>query len=505
MRKFLGAAISFSTLTLIGVSVAGAQGDVPLELVEKVANFYDTSLGIGAILALGIITYGGILYTISAGNVSRQSDARKWITSALLGLLLLFGSFVIMAAINPQLTRLDDVVLGENIESPFSLTPIPLPPDFPEENLPPLICVEKGNRCDFDAECCNSTCLGPGICDPAVDDPTDLIPECREVCERKLGPGTAECLSLAPCPEISCPFSEPGYSDTWLACRDRSGSGALCNPDCGRDHLGTDIGAPGINATACGKAVFAVEDGILRKFRSTSGCGIQFQLFADSGKWYRYCHLQGYVAGISEGSRVSASQQIAYNGDSGNAAHNACHIHFEVGGWAASCGGGQSCEENPGCYNRKNNPVPVLNYACGLNRPIGEDKPPSACISSGQSCNPFSGPTCCDGSCPGIGAVCPSPTCVEQGLACSFVLPCCGSNTCRNIDGRPLCLPSISAPSCIPVRGTCGISNPNCCSPSTCDFSANKCCTAKGERCSIDADCCNSDCLSTKFCNPNRG
>lgn len=71
-----------------------------------VANFYEFALMIGGVMAFGVIVYGGVKYTTSAGNPSGQSDAKEWIEAALLGLLLLVGAYFILNVINPQLINL---------------------------------------------------------------------------------------------------------------------------------------------------------------------------------------------------------------------------------------------------------------------------------------------------------------------------------------------------------------------------------------------------------------
>jgi hypothetical protein len=72
-----------------------------------IANFYIFSLIIGGILAFGVIVYGGVKYMASAGNPSGQGDAKEWIESALIGLLLLVGVYFILDVINPQLLNLN--------------------------------------------------------------------------------------------------------------------------------------------------------------------------------------------------------------------------------------------------------------------------------------------------------------------------------------------------------------------------------------------------------------
>src|SRR3990167_9921491 len=99
--------------SVIFIPVARA-AEQSLGLSQQIANFYQWALGIGGLVALGIIVFGGILYTVSAGNASKQDDAKQWITGALIGLLLLFGSYLILNTINPELTKLKDLELIVN-------------------------------------------------------------------------------------------------------------------------------------------------------------------------------------------------------------------------------------------------------------------------------------------------------------------------------------------------------------------------------------------------------
>ena len=99
---------------LIPITKAAETTTVSLGLSQQIANFYQWALGIGGLVALGIIVFGGILYTVSAGNASKQDDAKQWITGALIGLLLLFGSYLILNTINPELTKLNDLKLIVN-------------------------------------------------------------------------------------------------------------------------------------------------------------------------------------------------------------------------------------------------------------------------------------------------------------------------------------------------------------------------------------------------------
>jgi len=98
---------------------------IGLGLAQRINNFYNWALGIGAIFALGIIVFGGILYITSAGNPDRLREARAWITAALVGLLVLFGSFLILKTLNPKLTNLEDIVLQINPKADVPEVPPP--------------------------------------------------------------------------------------------------------------------------------------------------------------------------------------------------------------------------------------------------------------------------------------------------------------------------------------------------------------------------------------------
>lgn len=74
---------------------------------QWVSSLYNFALMIGGVLAFGAIVYGGVLYASSMGNPSKQSEGREWIQSALLGLLLLGGAYLVLYTINPALVNLN--------------------------------------------------------------------------------------------------------------------------------------------------------------------------------------------------------------------------------------------------------------------------------------------------------------------------------------------------------------------------------------------------------------
>lgn len=89
----------------INTGIPGSYGGTT-RIAGIVANFYQFGLLVAGLLAFGVIVYGGILYAISGANPEQQKEARKWITNAIWGLLLLASATVLLNIINPELTKL---------------------------------------------------------------------------------------------------------------------------------------------------------------------------------------------------------------------------------------------------------------------------------------------------------------------------------------------------------------------------------------------------------------
>jgi len=73
---------------------------------DYLAGIYKLSLGIGVFLAAVVIVMAGIKYATSGDNSGKQKEAREDITQAIFGLLILFGSVIILRTINPDLADL---------------------------------------------------------------------------------------------------------------------------------------------------------------------------------------------------------------------------------------------------------------------------------------------------------------------------------------------------------------------------------------------------------------
>ena len=64
---------------------------------------FKLSLIIAAIAAFVVLTYGGIRYLLSLNNPEAMKDARTWIFSGVIGLLIILASYLILTTINPEI------------------------------------------------------------------------------------------------------------------------------------------------------------------------------------------------------------------------------------------------------------------------------------------------------------------------------------------------------------------------------------------------------------------
>lgn len=73
-----------------------------------IARFYQIAIAIAGIIAVLLIVTGSLYFTFAGGSSDRQKEGKDMITAALWGILLLFGSYLILNTINPELINLSE-------------------------------------------------------------------------------------------------------------------------------------------------------------------------------------------------------------------------------------------------------------------------------------------------------------------------------------------------------------------------------------------------------------
>ncbi len=109
--------VPFETLT--NATVAAVVNDVKFIDVPWIAQYvggaYNYAVSIAAVLAAVMMMIGGLQYLTAGGDPSKVSRAKSRISDAVLGLVLVFGSYLLLYAINPTLTA-GSVLLVPKVE-----------------------------------------------------------------------------------------------------------------------------------------------------------------------------------------------------------------------------------------------------------------------------------------------------------------------------------------------------------------------------------------------------
>ena len=104
--------LSLILILAVSVFIAGTAMVQAVEsssggISEYINNFYKTAIILGGVAAILVIIVGGLMWTTS-GAIDQKNRGRDLITSAIWGLVLLLGAFIILNTVNPELTDLSE-------------------------------------------------------------------------------------------------------------------------------------------------------------------------------------------------------------------------------------------------------------------------------------------------------------------------------------------------------------------------------------------------------------
>ncbi|MFC1789437.1 pilin [Patescibacteria group bacterium] len=243
-------------------SFSGEEGGFVLETVEKtelpdyVKYIFNFAIAIVGFVAFGMMLANGIQYLTSTGNLTKIKKARDGMFGALLGVVILFSSYIILTTINPQLVifegaELEVAELGtpppEGLQQITSSIEVEIPPGTIIEKR--IFSIERLKRIKLVTastvevaigpvvpnasstsesiklltdECnktqCHSPDVKPCICDGSCE--LKIEPECRmveectprevcntiETCEQCIVPAGIGCLVWDPVDPDDCDF-----------------------------------------------------------------------------------------------------------------------------------------------------------------------------------------------------------------------------------------------------------------------------------------------------------
>lgn len=120
-------------------------------IAAYVRRIYQFSVGIAGVLAVGMIVVGAIMISISGGSPDKQKEGRDYITSAIWGVVLLLGSYLILRTINPRLVALSELEPGLPELPPSAAYRLEVP-QCPNLTATGCFFNEAGEACDFEDE-----------------------------------------------------------------------------------------------------------------------------------------------------------------------------------------------------------------------------------------------------------------------------------------------------------------------------------------------------------------
>ena len=222
-------------------------------LAEYVTAWYRWLVGSAAIIATVMIMIGGVQYMLGKG-MGQITSAKNRIRSAVIGLVLLLGSYVILFTMNPQLTlfeplsiqyvqpsTLDDIIGDTDegvsiemlhtigIDCPSSMSVYDTATQFVglvtyrfggkgRADQPPFNSEDLSNTCAPDGEPCRDFCPDETIC-LDCSGYVQLVSQCAGLPKRSRG-GTAsifvpsESAILTSCETAGAVIEDPGSNST---------------------------------------------------------------------------------------------------------------------------------------------------------------------------------------------------------------------------------------------------------------------------------------------------
>jgi hypothetical protein len=100
--------IDIPTVKFSKITKDGQELGIPY-LAEYIAGIYKYAVAIGSIVAIVLIMVGGLRWLTAGGSASAIDAAKSRISNAVIGLILLLGSYTILYTINPDLVSLKEL------------------------------------------------------------------------------------------------------------------------------------------------------------------------------------------------------------------------------------------------------------------------------------------------------------------------------------------------------------------------------------------------------------
>ncbi|PJE76274.1 hypothetical protein COV04_00105 [Candidatus Uhrbacteria bacterium CG10_big_fil_rev_8_21_14_0_10_48_11] len=155
--------IDFSPSTCPEITQSGAYGCLHIPWIgQYLSSIYTFAISAASILAALVLAIAGFLWLTAAGNTTRIELAKKHAGGALLGFVLILGSYTILYLINPKLVQFQERRIAV----------------LHREELPQIALIQQAGNCNWQSPVREATNFTPGqACPDGSVDPIGGSPD----------------------------------------------------------------------------------------------------------------------------------------------------------------------------------------------------------------------------------------------------------------------------------------------------------------------------------------
>jgi len=147
-----------------GKTLNFSSSDSTKPIADYIIAFYKYGIGIVGILATVVMMIGGIIWLTAGGSPEKINEAQSWIKSAITGLALALGSYLILATVNTDLVNFKITKIGTVTELNSKKESVNICQDnigrkgYYDASGKCQMCKNIGTTCTNNSECCNNGC-----------------------------------------------------------------------------------------------------------------------------------------------------------------------------------------------------------------------------------------------------------------------------------------------------------------------------------------------------------
>lgn len=105
-----------------GLDTCGTPITSTSPIQDYLIRLYQFAVGISGIVAVGMIVWGAIKISLFTESITQKSEGREMITNAIVGIVLLLGSYLILRTVNPRIVSLGEMLSSSTVPTNTTAT-----------------------------------------------------------------------------------------------------------------------------------------------------------------------------------------------------------------------------------------------------------------------------------------------------------------------------------------------------------------------------------------------